>query len=101
MIDELKEIFQKYSYDLYKITGALLFSHFAYRFLKSLQIKRNVHMLRKRKKSELDKKTLKIQTLVDSCGKSKEELLNISKLPWNELTSELKSGNFDSYNFKN
>ena len=56
-------------------------------------------MLRKRKKSELDKKTLKIQTLVDSCGKSKEELLNISKLPWNELTSELKSGNFDSYNF--
>ena len=100
MYSELKRLIQEYPSDLLKITGALLLCHLTCRFWKNLNIKRNVQMLRKRKKMELDSHTLKIQTLVDSCDESKDELLNISKLPWNELISELKSGNINSYNFE-
>ena len=93
MLIEVTLMFQDYLYDLHKIIGACFLCYSTYRIFKYIYIKRNINELRKRNKIVLHSKTTKIKRLIDFCGKSKEELSCVSQLPWNDLISQLKSGN--------
>ena len=76
--------------------GAGVAGYLTYRAVKHLYIRQHVSRLRSENQAALCRQTERIKALVQESGYSEEELRAVSSLAWDDLVSQLQSGQIEA-----